>query len=207
MRRAEEIAMDSGIFQENVYTNSTDFRTQRTDNGQKTKEPQQNPQGWVTITLVVFLILMFVIVLISTSLLFVFYYSIMEEQSSLKNNDKNLTEEVSYFKNDVANMRDDLNNIKKKDVLREAFCTSCRNEWKLIRSKCYYIEENVVKTWTRSRQDCAKRNGILLVLKDMDEMNSLLPVIGQGRFWLGLRRNSSDMEAWLWADGSALTFR
>ncbi|XP_072259111.1 C-type lectin domain family 4 member G-like [Pyxicephalus adspersus] len=147
----------------------------------------------------VLLALMFIIGVIFISLLFAFYYSIMEEQIHLRN--------------DVANIKDDLkkNSLpqgtqdNKTENLQAASCPDCPSGWVLIRSKCYYFQEKA-ETWERSHQDCAERNAILLVLNDRAELDSLLPRIGRERFWLGLRRNSSNIDEWLWADGSALTF-
>ncbi|XP_040203049.1 CD209 antigen-like protein C isoform X2 [Rana temporaria] len=132
------------------------------------------------------------------------YKNIEDEILQLKSKDSGLTKDVSDLQKSVANITDDLNKIK-LIINKEASCTSCPSGWQLIKSNCYYIQANG-ETWTRSREECDKRNGVMLILKDKAELDSLVPTIGSGRYWIGLRRDSGDINRWLWADGSHLTF-
>ncbi|XP_077327407.1 uncharacterized protein LOC143961945 isoform X4 [Lithobates pipiens] len=131
---------------------------------------------------------------------------IEEEITQLKVNNSGLTKDVSDLQKSVTNITDDLNKIKLiiNKVIRDS-CTSCPSGWQLIKSNCYYFQANG-ETWTRSREECEKRSGVMLILRDKAELDSLLPTIGSGRYWLGLRRDSANINHWLWADGSSLSF-
>ncbi|XP_073479325.1 uncharacterized protein [Aquarana catesbeiana] len=127
--------------------------------------------------------------------------------SQLKSKEIKTEEEITQLKAYIANITDDLNKmklIKNKENIQDS-CTSCPSGWQLIKSNCYYFQANG-ETWTRSREECDNRKGIMLILKDKAELDSLLPTIRNEKYWLGLRRDSTNINRWLWADGSSLTF-
>ncbi|XP_040203044.1 perlucin-like protein isoform X2 [Rana temporaria] len=134
--------------------------------------------------------------------------NVKELTSQLKNykeeTDSGLKRNVSALKESVGNITDGLKKIKNENI-QEASCTSCPNGWQLIKSNCYYFQDEGV-SWDRSQEECEKRNGVIVILKDKAELDSLLPTIGYQRYWLGLRRDNKDINNWLWADGSRLTF-
>lgn len=136
--------------------------------------------------------------------------SITDDLNKIKliiNKDSGLTKDVSDLQKLVASIRDDLNKIRliiNKENIQDS-CTSCPSGWQLIKSNCYYFQAKE-ETWTRSREECDSRKGAMLILKDKAELDSLLPTIGNGRYWSGLRRESGNINHWLWADGSSLTF-
>ncbi|XP_068128362.1 perlucin-like protein [Hyperolius riggenbachi] len=162
------------------------------------------PRGWLAPAIVVLLIVTFVILAILTGILFSHYSTMVEELTVLKKND--LKKDVSDLWQSVGNIMGDLSKIKTKVDTTEGNCTSCPARWKLIRSHCYYFQSQQPKSWEGAREDCATRNGILVVMKNLFEMNALLPTIGRERYWLGLKRDSENTDRWIWADGSSLTF-
>ncbi|KAM5170925.1 C-type lectin lectoxin-Phi1-like [Mantella aurantiaca] len=161
--------------------------------------------GWIPIALVVTLVLIFVILAILTGVLFGHYSIMVDELTVLKYNVSNSNSDASDLWKSVDNIMGDLSKIKTKVDTTEGSCGSCPPGWKLIRSYCYYFKSSS-ETWERSRERCAAINGVLLVLKDMNEMNALLPSIGKERYWIGLKRDSNDIDMWVWADGTPLTF-
>ncbi|XP_077327194.1 C-type lectin domain family 4 member K-like [Lithobates pipiens] len=227
MRRPEDLEMKSGqSFDDNVYANVGDYDIQRMKNTPKAKEipPAQSTKYGVILILGILLILAFIAAVIIMSLLFISYKSINEEIRHMKNEDSGLTQDVSDLQKSVTNITDDLNKIqviltkvanimddlnKIKLIINKAniqdSCTSCPSGWRLIKSNCYYFQPNG-ETWEKSREECEKRNGIMLILKDKAELDSLLPTIGSGRYWLGLKRDRENINNWLWADGSSLSF-
>ncbi|XP_077327145.1 uncharacterized protein LOC143961939 [Lithobates pipiens] len=124
-------------------------------------------------------------------------------KQSKEETDSELEGSVSALKQSVARITDDLKKIKNGNI-RDS-CTSCPSGWQLIQSNCYYFQANG-ETWERSRVECEKLNGDILILKDKAELDSLLPTIAYGRYWIGLRRDNNNIHNWLWADGSRLTF-
>ncbi|XP_056426773.1 CD209 antigen-like protein C [Hyla sarda] len=94
---------------------------------------------------------------------------------------------------------------KQSNTMNGSSCKTCPSGWNLIRSNCYYFS-SISETWESSKELCAERNGILVVIKDESEMSSLWPTIKQGAYWIGLRRDPKDTTMWVWTDGSPLTY-
>ncbi|XP_044135029.1 perlucin-like protein [Bufo gargarizans] len=163
--------------------------------------------GWMTLALMVILGIIFIILGILTGILFGHYSTMNDELSVLKYNvsDPVIKNDVSELWKSVSNIMGDLSKIKDRVDITEGTCTTCPAGWKLIKSNCYYFSTKS-ETWERSKDMCAERNGILLVIKNSFEMSSLLPFIKQGRYWLGLKRNPDDLDMWEWTDGSPLTY-
>ncbi|XP_075061206.1 perlucin-like protein [Mixophyes fleayi] len=184
---------------EDLYTNISNIKAPKrvsiqpvTGRGPEVKE---SPSGKTTrkqiilvLVLLLILMLMFLILIILTSLLFTYNSSIIKDLSHLKNN--------------VSNIMGDLSKIKQKVDTTEGSCISCPHGWQLIKAKCYYFQSNAT-SWLRSKNECAARNSVLLVLKDIFEMNALLPTIGIRKYWIGLKL---DTENWVWTDGTPLSF-
>ncbi|KAG8574391.1 hypothetical protein GDO81_009162 [Engystomops pustulosus] len=150
--------------------------------------------GWLALALVVTLCIIFVILGILTGILFGHYSTLNDEVSILKNN---VSDPV---------MKNDVSEIWKSVDITEGTCTKCPDGWKLIRNNCYYFSTSSSASWERSKQLCTERNGILIVIKDYNEMFSLWPTIKQGRYWIGLKRNPEDLDTWEWTDGSPVTY-
>ncbi|XP_072255824.1 perlucin-like protein [Pyxicephalus adspersus] len=200
MKNSYENAMDdsnpdmdisSSFFHERFYSRKESF--------------MKGMHGWLSVALVAVLVIIFVILAILTGILFGHYSTMVNELTVLKHNVSDTKNDTNDLWKSVDNIMGDLSKIKTKVDTTEGTCSSCPPGWKLIRSYCYYFKSSL-ETWEQSREQCATRNGILLVLKDMYEMNALLPTIGKSRYWIGLRRDSENTDTWLWADGTPLTF-
>ncbi|XP_069622915.1 CD209 antigen-like protein C isoform X1 [Ranitomeya imitator] len=163
--------------------------------------------GWLSLALIVILGIIFIILGILTGILFGHYKTLNDELTVFKFNvsEPVMKNDVSELWKSVSNIVGDLSKLKDKVDISEGSCKSCPREWKLIRSNCYFFSTNS-ETWERSKKICAERNGILISLKNEFEMNSLLKIIKQNNYWLGLRRSPEDIEMWEWTDGSPLTF-
>ncbi|XP_040198100.1 CD209 antigen-like protein C [Rana temporaria] len=89
--------------------------------------------------------------------------------------------------------------------MRNGNSSCCPEGWIPIGSKCYYFQ-NTTETWERSREECTKNYSVLLILKNKDELDSLLPFMEGDRYWIGLRRDTQNSTRWVWVDGTPLTF-
>ncbi|XP_069801783.1 C-type lectin-like [Dendropsophus ebraccatus] len=164
-------------------------------------------QGWIILALVVTLCIIFIIQGILTGLLFGNYSTVNDDLSVLKYNvsDPAMKNDVSELWKSVLNILGDLSKLKDKVDITGGSCTTCPFGWKMIRSNCYFFS-SLLETWKRSKELCAGRNGILVVIKDEFEMMSLLPIIAQKNYWIGLKRDPNNITMWMWTDGSPLTY-
>ncbi|XP_069801771.1 C-type lectin-like [Dendropsophus ebraccatus] len=164
-------------------------------------------QGWITLALVVTLCIIFIILGILTGILFGHYSTMNDELSVLKYNvsEPVVKNDVSELWKSVLNIMGDLSKLKDKVDITGGSCTTCPPGWKSIRSNCYFFS-SLTDTWENSKELCAGRNGILIAIRDEFEMTSLLTIIKQGRYWIGLKRDPKDIETWLWTDGSPVTY-
>ncbi|XP_040197916.1 CD209 antigen-like protein C [Rana temporaria] len=230
MRRPENLEMESEhSCEDNVYANTCDLDVQRMKKTLKVKEspPAKSTQNRAILTLGVLLILVFIALVILTIFLFIYYKRINEEMSHLKNSDKNMEEmtqlkakykntedAISQLKSNNKNLEDAISQLKRdnkniEDAISQlkskANSSCCPKGWIPIGSKCYYFHETE-ETWERSREECPKHGGVLLILKDKDELDSLLPFMEGDRYWIGLQRDTKNSDRWLWVDGTPLTF-
>ncbi|XP_077327155.1 C-type lectin domain family 4 member G-like isoform X2 [Lithobates pipiens] len=220
MRRPEDLEMESEQFcEENIYANTCDLDVQRRKNTPKAKEipAARSTEYRATLTLGVLLTLAFIALVILTSFFFIYYKSIKEEMSHLKNSnsgltkdvsdlqksDSGLTKDVSDLQKSVTNMTDDLNELKL--IINKGKSSCCPEGWLPIGANCYYFPQTL-ETWEKSREECTKNYSILLILKNKNELDSLLPFLEGDRYWIGLRRDTKDSSRWLWIDGAPLTF-
>ncbi|KAM9312015.1 perlucin-like protein [Gastrophryne carolinensis] len=164
-------------------------------------------RDWLAPAIVVVLIIIFVILAILTGVLFGHYSVMVEELTVLKYNASNPAsqEDVKGLWKSVNNIMGDLSKIKKQVETSAGTCDSCPPGWQRIRSNCYLFRTSLL-SWEKSREQCAIQNAVPLILKDMNEMNALLPFIKRERYWLGLKRDTENIDLWLWADGTPLTF-
>ncbi|XP_075433439.1 uncharacterized protein LOC142470694 isoform X3 [Ascaphus truei] len=79
----------------------------------------------------------------------------------------------------------------------------CPPNWKLVGFSCYYISGDP-KTWEEAENDCIRRSSTLLVLTSSKELIDLKPLLGNKRFWFGLRKVAN---VWKWLDGTVVTFK
>ncbi|XP_073479353.1 uncharacterized protein [Aquarana catesbeiana] len=229
IEKIEKRIKTKGRFQDEDYVNSSDFSAQRIERIEKRTKTKElpaagNPQSWVVITLVILLILMFIILVIFTSLLFVFYNSITDEQSHLKNNvkeltsqlknselkiNKNFTGEVQHLKHNIRQFtlqlrryKEETNSGLKRDVsgLQESGLTdpTCSMGWAQYGQSCYYVSSNSLP-WSASKKDCEDKKAHLVVINDQQEMNFLRGISKVSDLWIGL----TDADGtWKWVDGT-----
>ncbi|XP_018425510.1 PREDICTED: C-type lectin mannose-binding isoform-like [Nanorana parkeri] len=96
---------------------------------------------------------------------------LIEAVSNLNKSDSGLIEAVSNLNKSVASIMEDLNKMKKEGI-KEASCTTCPSGWIQIGSRCYFFQD-YEETWEKSREECAKRDGVLLILRDGAELGEM----------------------------------
>ncbi|XP_040202239.1 C-type lectin domain family 17, member A-like [Rana temporaria] len=169
--------------------------------------------GWMKLVLVMCLILIFLMVILITSIMLIYYPSISNQLSDIKQNVSEI-EVTARIEMDIGaeNLRrvnetfgNKINSLEKEILSIKRFvglCTSCPPDWNILGSTCYYFSKSH-KKWEESRKDCIKRGSTLLILKSKKELDVLLPATGNKRFWIGLRKVSG---AWKWVDETVPTF-
>ena len=88
-------------------------------------------------------------------------------------------------------------------ALLEALCPS---GWFKERSSCYKLSKEVL-SWQEARKACEDLNSTLAIISSLSEHLALKRRIYGKRkknTWIGLHRNSSVQNGWLWVDGSRL---
>nr|XP_012806705.2 C-type lectin domain family 12 member B [Jaculus jaculus] len=83
-------------------------------------------------------------------------------------------------------------------------CNPCPKTWQWYQHSCYHFTTGEGKAWSDSRKDCADQNATLVKIDSMREKDFLQsqPLSSLAFFWLGLSRNPSHHQSWLWEDGS-----
>ncbi|XP_073478526.1 uncharacterized protein [Aquarana catesbeiana] len=169
--------------------------------------------GWMKLVLVMCLILIFLMVILIASIMFIYYPSISNQLSDIKQNVSEI-EVTARIEMDIGaeNLRrvnqtfgNKINSLEKEILTIKRFvglCTSCPPDWIVLGSTCFYLSK-AHKKWEESRKDCVARGSTLLILKSRKELDVLLPATGNKRFWIGLRKVSKD---WKWVDETVLTF-
>ncbi|XP_073506996.1 uncharacterized protein [Phyllobates terribilis] len=122
--------------------------------------------------------------------------SIKKERETWK---ENLTKMNQTLVNELALLKSDVKTIRK--VL--GLCTSCPTGWSRLGSSCYFFSASH-QSWGNSQKECSKRDSSLLILKSNMELDTLRPLTGNKRFWIGLRRGNGD--TWLWVDGTIAAY-
>uniref|UniRef100_A0A8C3HZD9 C-type lectin domain-containing protein n=1 Tax=Chrysemys picta bellii TaxID=8478 RepID=A0A8C3HZD9_CHRPI len=80
-------------------------------------------------------------------------------------------------------------------------CKLCPRNWVLHRDKCYWLS-NEADTWSKSHDDCSRKESQMLVIQDREQMDYLQPVIKDDNgVWIGLTFNSTQGK-WTWLDGA-----
>ena len=83
----------------------------------------------------------------------------------------------------------------------------CPSGWfKKLRS-CYKLSENVLN-WQAAKNACEDLNSTLAIISSHAEHKALITHINgtKKNTWIGLHRNTSDKNGWLWVDGSRLNY-
>ena len=82
---------------------------------------------------------------------------------------------------------------------------SCPSGWFKERSSCYKLSKNVLN-WQAAKKACEDLNSTLAIISSLAEHQALKRHISGTRknTWIGLHRDRSDQNGWLWVDGSRL---
>ncbi|XP_075433438.1 C-type lectin domain family 10 member A-like isoform X2 [Ascaphus truei] len=176
---------------------------------------KQNAQGRLIVILVVLMSLMFVLWIIVTTLVFTYYSSITGGMSEIKQSvsqvqetaekeKDNLRGEIIFINRTLVMERDKLMaEIRTINKTIGRLSSPCPPNWKLVGFSCYYISGDP-KTWEEAENDCIRRSSTLLVLTSSKELIDLKPLLGNKRFWFGLRKVAN---VWKWLDGTVVTFK
>ncbi|XP_056426769.1 C-type lectin lectoxin-Phi2-like isoform X3 [Hyla sarda] len=179
----------------------------------------------VLAALVLFIVLFLILAAITGSLL-KYYLAMSEEMSRLKNHEiailkndlsdlKNTTgdqqrmaiENFKTFKKDLDNVKQHfLQEIKVVNKTLEDICTRCPVGWYISGSSCYYISGEEL-SWDGARDRCFQMSSILVMIKDQTELDTLNKLFTTSRsYWIGLRRDTEDINIWKWLDGTQVPF-
>ncbi|XP_040270580.1 CD209 antigen-like protein C isoform X7 [Bufo bufo] len=131
-----------------------------------------------------------------------------EEMSHQKNHaddqQQMVLEDVKTVKNNLENVKQNfLQDIKAINKTLEIVCRTCPPEWKPIGLFCYYFSTDTL-SWDNAKDECVRKGSALAFLKNKDETDALKASLENGRYWIGLRRDT-DPGKWKWVDGSMLT--
>ncbi|XP_044138958.1 CD209 antigen-like protein C isoform X3 [Bufo gargarizans] len=137
----------------------------------------------------IFLFIMFLFLIVITSLLLKYYLAMSEEMSHQKNHE-----------NVKQNFLEDIKAINKT---LENVCRTCPPEWKPIGLFCYYFSTDTL-SWDNAKDECVRNGSALAFLKNKDETDALKPSIENGKYWIGLRRDTEPGK-WKWVDGSMMS--
>ncbi|XP_063302400.1 C-type lectin domain family 4 member G-like [Pelobates fuscus] len=148
------------------------------------------------------------------------HFNVSEEISVLKKSlfermqqDFNVSEEISVLKKSLfERMQQEIaqNNILSevqsiKETL-DKLCKTCPSGWRATGSSCYYLSSSTL-SWDKARDECYKFNSALITFSsknDMDTYNKLFT--DSTKYWMGLRRDATNINMWKWLDGTELTF-
>ena len=81
----------------------------------------------------------------------------------------------------------------------------CPSGWFKEQSSCYKLSKDVLN-WQAAKKACEDLNSTLAIINSLAEHQALKRHISRTRkhTWIGLHRNSSVQNGWLWVDGSRL---
>ncbi|XP_040270574.1 CD209 antigen-like protein E isoform X2 [Bufo bufo] len=206
--------MDNDI-SDDVYVNVDDLNKEAELKRSKEKKTPKTMKVSTRITTkerlilaaLIFLFIMFLFLIVITSLLLKYYLAMSEEMSHQKNHDDQqqmVLEDVKTVKNNLENVKQNfLQDIKAINKTLEIVCRTCPPEWKPIGLFCYYFSTDTL-SWDNAKDECVRKGSALAFLKNKDETDALKASLENGRYWIGLRRDT-DPGKWKWVDGSMLT--
>ncbi|CAH2273532.1 Hypothetical predicted protein [Pelobates cultripes] len=153
---------------------------------------KQKKCGKHMVIIVILVISIFVALSIAVGILFMHCFSMSDELTELK---KNRTGQERIL-SEIETMKVALRNLSR----------SCPQGWFAMGSSCYYISENKM-TWLEARYYCHELNSKLAIITSMNEMDSLFKLLkGYDGLWIGLHRDSNEINSWKWLDGAKMTF-
>ncbi|XP_075063030.1 C-type lectin domain family 4 member G-like isoform X2 [Mixophyes fleayi] len=173
---------------------------------------KNHKHGRLRLLLVVWMILMFLLFILLSSIMFIYYFNFSAQLSDVKQNvslaQESTRKEIDIWKEDLKKVKqgNEIEALKTEIQAIKRFlglCTLCPAEWTLLGSTCYFFSKSH-QTWENSRKECIKFNSTLLILTSRKELDALRPVIGNKRFWIGLKKFSN--KDWNWVDGTTPLF-
>ncbi|CAB4028219.1 Hypothetical predicted protein, partial [Paramuricea clavata] len=86
----------------------------------------------------------------------------------------------------------------------------CPKDWKEFSASCYFIPYTKARemSWEDSRTNCLGYGADLVSILDSNEVDFVhkrIIQLGKYNFWIGLLRNKTKKDAWIWSDGNKLT--
>ncbi|XP_044138952.1 CD209 antigen-like protein C isoform X1 [Bufo gargarizans] len=182
---------------DDVYVNVDDLNKEaelKRSKEKKTPKTMKVSTGITTkarliLAALIFLFIMFLFLIVITSLLLKYYLAMSEEMSHQKNHE-----------NVKQNFLEDFKAINKT---LEILCRTCPPQWKPIGLFCYYFSTDTL-SWDNAKDECVRKGSALAFLKNKDETDALKPSIENGRYWIGLRRDTEPGK-WKWVDGSMMS--
>lgn len=165
---------------------------------------------WKKMVLIFCLVLILVFWILLTSLMFVYYSNTSNQLAELQMNASQIQDstkkERETWKKDLMNVNQTLGNeiaVLKSDIQSIkrylGLCMSCPVGWTPLGSSCYFFSTSH-QSWENSQKDCSKMASSLLILNSKKELDALRPLIGNKRFWIGLRKYNRN--EWRWVDGT-----
>ncbi|XP_044138962.1 C-type lectin domain family 4 member G-like isoform X3 [Bufo gargarizans] len=224
--------MDDDI-SDDVYVNVDDLNKEaelKRSKEKKTPKTTKVSTGIATkarliLAALIFLFIMFLFLIVITSLLLKYYLAMSEEMSHQKNHDDQqqmVLEDVKTVKNNLENVKQNflqdskainktLENVKQNFIqdikainkTLEILFRTCPPQWKPIGLFCYYFSTDTL-SWDNAKDECVRKGSALAFLKNKDETDALKPSIENGRYWIGLRRDTEPGK-WKWVDGSMMS--
>ncbi|XP_063302398.1 C-type lectin domain family 4 member M-like [Pelobates fuscus] len=203
----------------------------RDDIGFQSNEKQKKGVNLVPVLLFL-LTIMFFTLSILMGLLFMHYSTLSAELTELKLSGSRITDKVEQLKENVSKLKTTADNehdnfnrnlTASNEALGKAqnktnaavqsvkgtvdkLCKTCPRGWRPFGSSCYFISSNILP-WNEARDECYKINSELVIFSSKSEMDTLNKVFsGSTRYWIGLRRDTININVWKWLDGTEPTF-
>ncbi|XP_044138953.1 CD209 antigen-like protein C isoform X2 [Bufo gargarizans] len=126
-----------------------------------------------------------------------------KEKKTPKTMNLAMSEEMSHQKNHENVKQNFLEDFKAINKTLEILCRTCPPQWKPIGLFCYYFSTDTL-SWDNAKDECVRKGSALAFLKNKDETDALKPSIENGRYWIGLRRDTEPGK-WKWVDGSMMS--
>ncbi|XP_066446133.1 CD209 antigen-like protein C isoform X2 [Eleutherodactylus coqui] len=86
--------------------------------------------------------------------------------------------------------------------VKEPVKVTCPVSWNRRGDSCYFFSIET-ETWEGAFSRCTQQQSKLVILRSIEEMNSLLPLINGKTYWFGLKKFHT---TWLWYDATPLNF-
>merc|ERR1711902_375799 len=82
---------------------------------------------------------------------------------------------------------------------------NCPKGWEGFQNSCY-LYENETKTWEAARRHCIDLKADLVNIQSGEENDFISNFYSGAVYWIGLRRNETNSDSFVWTDGTAMTY-